>query len=159
MTKGAIGAIMFTKRNDVTVCSIKEEKQMSEPRKLKRSISDKKIFGVCGGIGEYANIDSTFIRLLFILAVIAGTVGLWIYLILALIMPKSSDVFVGDEGIKRLRRPRKGSKLFGVCDAFANYFDVDVTVLRVIMAILGIFGIGILAYIASALVIPVEESE
>ena len=130
---------------------------MSEPKKLKRSIRDKKIFGVCGGVGEYMSVDSVVVRVIFLVTAIAGSVGLWIYLIMALIMPKNTDVVYEDESIKKLRRPKKGSKIFGVCEAFANYFNVDVVVLRVIAVILAFTGIGFIAYIVCALCIPVEE--
>jgi len=55
-------------------------------KKLYKSSSDKVICGVCGGIGEYFNIDPTIIRLLM---VILGctTTGFFIYLIAAIIIP------------------------------------------------------------------------
>ena len=49
---------------------------------------DKKIFGVCGGLGDYFGIDPTIIRILFLVAVIGFGSGLLIYLILALVMPE-----------------------------------------------------------------------
>ena len=50
---------------------------------------DKKICGVCGGLGEYFNIDSTLIRLVFVIFGLAsfGT-GVAFYLIAALVMPE-----------------------------------------------------------------------
>jgi phage shock protein C len=39
-------------------------------RKLRRSATDRKIAGVCGGIAEYFEIDSTIVRLIWVLAVI-----------------------------------------------------------------------------------------
>jgi phage shock protein C len=56
-------------------------------KKLMRSNTDKKIAGVCGGLAEYFDIDSTVIRLLWVLALFfAGTGGL-IYLILWIVLP------------------------------------------------------------------------
>ena len=56
-------------------------------RKLFKSTTDKKLFGVCGGIAEYFNIDSTIVRLIWaILAIWFGT-GILIYIIAALVMP------------------------------------------------------------------------
>lgn len=56
--------------------------------KLKKS-SNKFIFGVCAGIAEYLGCDTSIVRLLFFLGTFAtGTLLLWIYLILAIIMPK-----------------------------------------------------------------------
>jgi len=40
------------------------------PKRLMRSVMDRKIAGVCGGIAEYLQVDSTIIRLLWVLAII-----------------------------------------------------------------------------------------
>ncbi len=40
------------------------------PKRLMRSVMDRKIAGVCGGIAEYLEVDSTIIRLLWVLAII-----------------------------------------------------------------------------------------
>jgi phage shock protein PspC (stress-responsive transcriptional regulator) len=58
-----------------------------EKRLVKKN---KKIFGVCGGLGDYFGIDPTYIRLLFIAAVILYGSGVLLYVILALVMPKES---------------------------------------------------------------------
>jgi len=56
--------------------------------KLKKS-SNKFIFGVCAGIAEYLGWDISIVRLLFFLGTFAtGSLLLWVYLILAIIMPK-----------------------------------------------------------------------
>jgi phage shock protein C len=51
-----------------------------------RSNSDKMIAGVCGGIARYFGIDSTIVRLVFVLAVLSGVTPL-LYVILWIIMP------------------------------------------------------------------------
>jgi phage shock protein C len=57
-------------------------------RKLYRSNTDKIIAGVCGGLGEYLNVDPTLIRLLFVLAVLAGFgSGVLLYIIMMVIVP------------------------------------------------------------------------
>lgn len=48
---------------------------------------DKKIFGVCGGLGDYFSLDPTLIRAAFLVALIIFGSGLLLYLILALVMP------------------------------------------------------------------------
>ncbi|MCR4989992.1 MAG: PspC domain-containing protein [Lachnospiraceae bacterium] len=57
-------------------------------RKLKRSLTDRKILGVCGGIAEYLHVDSTVIRLLWVIFSVAGGSGVIAYIIAALIMPE-----------------------------------------------------------------------
>lgn len=57
-------------------------------KKLYRSEDDKMLCGVCGGIAEYFAIDSTIIRILWvILALIFGS-GVIAYIIAALVIPK-----------------------------------------------------------------------
>ena len=60
---------------------------MTMEKKLYRSNTDKKIAGVCGGLAEYLNIDSTIIRLVVAAAVIFAGAGLLAYIIAALIIP------------------------------------------------------------------------
>ena len=56
-------------------------------KKLYKSATDRKICGVCGGIAEYLNLDSTVVRLVAVLlAVFAGS-GILAYIIAALIIP------------------------------------------------------------------------
>ncbi|MBS6644732.1 MAG: PspC domain-containing protein [Clostridiaceae bacterium] len=57
-----------------------------EPKKLYRSTRDKMLCGVCGGIGEYFNIDATIIRLVWAILACSGT-GILVYFIAAVIIP------------------------------------------------------------------------
>ena len=57
-------------------------------KKLYRSSTDYKLAGVCGGIGEYFNIDSTLIRLAWILFSVLGGAGVLAYIVAAIVMPK-----------------------------------------------------------------------
>ncbi|HBB13227.1 MAG: PspC domain-containing protein [Treponema sp.] len=56
-------------------------------KKLYKSNSDKKLAGVCGGIAEYFDVDSTIIRLAWVLFTLAGGAGLLAYIIAAIVMP------------------------------------------------------------------------
>jgi phage shock protein C len=58
---------------------------------------------------------------------------------------------------QRLLRPRFGRKIAGVCMGLAEYFDIDVTLVRVV-ALIALFmsGIGIIGYIIAWIVIPDE---
>ncbi len=57
-------------------------------KKLYRSVTDKMLGGVCGGIAEYFSIDPVIIRLAFVLAVIFGGGGILAYIILWIIIPQ-----------------------------------------------------------------------
>lgn len=56
-------------------------------KKLKRSRNDRMIMGVCGGIAEYTNINSTIIRILMILLAFS-LVGILAYIVIGLILPE-----------------------------------------------------------------------
>ena len=60
--------------------------------KLYLSNSDRKIGGVCGGLGEYYEKDSTLIRILFVLLTLFSFgSGIIIYLVMWLIVPKKPE--------------------------------------------------------------------
>ena len=51
----------------------------------------------------------------------------------------------------------KDRKLFGVCSGIAEYFDWDPTIVRIGFAVLVLgYGIGLLAYLVAAIVMPNE---
>jgi phage shock protein PspC (stress-responsive transcriptional regulator) len=54
------------------------------------SETDKKIGGVCGGLGEYLGIDSLIIRIVFVVLVLGYGTGLLAYILLWLLAPKRS---------------------------------------------------------------------
>jgi phage shock protein C len=56
-------------------------------KKLYRSRTEKIIAGVCGGLGEYFNLDPLIFRVIFIALAFAGGSGFGIYIVLALVMP------------------------------------------------------------------------
>ena len=58
-----------------------------DEKKLYKSSTDKKLAGVCGGLAEYFNIDSTLVRLGWVVFCALGGSGLLAYIIAALIMP------------------------------------------------------------------------
>ena len=57
-------------------------------KKLYRSVTDKMLAGVCGGLAEYFAIDPVIVRLIFVLAVIFGGSGILAYIILWIIIPQ-----------------------------------------------------------------------
>lgn len=63
---------------------------MDMSRKLYRSSRDRMLCGVCGGIGEYLNVDPTLIRLVWAVVACSGT-GLLVYLLAAVIIPQEPD--------------------------------------------------------------------
>ena len=61
----------------------------SEYKRLYRSVDDRMIAGVCGGIADYFDIDPSLVRLLFVLGFfVTGSGLLWAYLIMMIIVPE-----------------------------------------------------------------------
>jgi len=82
-------------------------------KKLYRSRKDYMIAGVCGGIAEYFDIDSTLVRLLAVLVVLIGGAGVVAYIIAWIVIPKNPDQ-VSDEAFeereKIKEKVKKGTK-------------------------------------------------
>ena len=58
---------------------------------------------------------------------------------------------------KKLYKSRKDKKLCGVCGGLAEYLEMDSNIIRLILILLVLFaGVGALAYLIAALVIPYE---
>lgn len=62
-----------------------------EPNRLYRARKDSKIAGVCGGLARYFGIDSTWVRLFFILFFFLGGSALLVYIIMWLIVPLAPE--------------------------------------------------------------------
>ena len=66
--------------------------QASAPASAKRlhlSSADRKIAGVCGGLGEWLDIDPVFARVAFVLLALAGGFGVLLYVLLWLLAPRT----------------------------------------------------------------------
>lgn len=71
------------------------------PKRLYRSETDRVLGGVAGGIAKYFEIDSTLVRLVFLLLFFFGGSGFLLYLILWILIPSESRVQeVSNENIK-----------------------------------------------------------
>ena len=66
----------------------------------------------------------------------------------------------GKDGPKRLYQIREGAMVSGVCNGIAAFFDVDVTIVRLVFVILGFvtFGVWVLVYLVMAVVIPYADT-
>jgi phage shock protein C len=72
---------------------------MTSNKKLTRSQDNRWLAGVCGGLGEYFNIDPTIIRVLFVLFTMLFSVfvgGAILYAILWVLIPEQDDGSVSD---------------------------------------------------------------
>jgi phage shock protein PspC (stress-responsive transcriptional regulator) len=63
--------------------------EQKKTKVLRKSLYDKKLFGICGGVGEYFEIDPTIIRIAYVVfTLLSGGAGILIYLLLYLVIPE-----------------------------------------------------------------------
>ena len=76
-------------------------------KELRRSATDVKICGVCGGIAEYFGLDSNLVRLIWVaISLFAGT-GILFYIIAAVLMPTAETA---QKDLKDIVQPEQSEK-------------------------------------------------
>ena len=128
------------------------------PKKLKRDPHNKVISGVCGGLGNFLNIDPIIARAGFLISFFVFGSGLLLYLILWVIMPEATPnelpQFSGTSS-RKLFRNTDDKMIGGVCSGIGSYLGVSEVVMRVVFIIsFFAFGTGLLAYVILWLIIP-----
>lgn len=123
-------------------------------KKLHRLADDKKLAGVCAGLGEYFDVDPVFFRLFFLVSLFFGGLGALVYLLLWIMTPEKAR-----DGPPRpapaLHLSRSDRKIAGVCGGLGEWLDVDPVFLRVAFVLFALlFGLGIVVYIALWLFLP-----
>lgn len=66
-------------------------KTKTSSKELHRSTTNKVLGGVCGGLGEYLNIDPTIVRVLFIIVSVFGGTGVIAYFLMWLVIPSTDS--------------------------------------------------------------------
>ena len=100
-----------------------------QPR-LTRSETDKRIAGVCGGIAEYFDIESTVVRIVFVLISLMSGVGFLVYVVLWIVLPKGSPVPVESQTFRRQSALRIAEERFARGEISATELEqsrVDLT--------------------------------
>lgn len=98
-----------------------------------RNENDKVLGGVCSGLAHYFKLDPTVIRIFFaLLAIGAFGTGVLIYIVLWLVLPAA---YLQPNTRKRLYRNPDNKVLGGVASGLAAYFNVSVTIPRLIFVI------------------------
>lgn len=64
---------------------------MNQNKRFRRSDSNRLLAGVCGGIAEFIGVDTTIVRLVFVVLTVLGFSGVFIYLLAWLIMPAEGE--------------------------------------------------------------------
>ena len=124
-------------------------------KKLHRFPEDKKIAGVCAGLGDYFDLDPVFFRLFFLVSLLFGGVGALAYLILWIMVPEKTAAQGEPRPLKRLYLSSSERKIGGVCGGLGERFEIDPVLFRVAFVLLALVcGLGILLYIVLWLLIP-----
>jgi phage shock protein C len=93
-TQGTTASAQSSRRSSGfrTAASVEAEPYaLRQHKKLTRSRTDKKMFGVCGGIANYFGVSATFVRLMFVIATLLGYgFPIILYLAMAIVVPKES---------------------------------------------------------------------
>ncbi|WP_400190331.1 PspC domain-containing protein [Hymenobacter sp. B81] len=146
-----------------------------EPRRLYRDMANRKIAGVCAGLARYFGIEALWVRLIFLVFLIAlpilfDSVGadqldeqfpFWTvlsYIILWIALPKRYDgtpESQDDPTFKKLFRDTDNGKVGGVSAGLAAYFKIDVVLVRILFIIF-VFagGFAIPLYIVLWILVP-----
>ena len=76
-------AFFETKMTDLNIEKMK--------KRLTKSLSDRKLFGICGGIAQYLDVDSTFIRVIYVVLSFCTAIipSIILYLVLNFIIPEA----------------------------------------------------------------------
>lgn len=120
---------------------------------------DKKVGGVCGGLAQYFQIDSSLIRLLFIfLTLVTGGIFLLVYILLCAVLPTGPKSYI-EANYKKLYRSKSDKRFGGVCGGLGKYFRIDSNIIRLIFIVLlfvtGFFPM-VIVYMIAIGVIPEE---
>lgn len=125
-------------------------------KRLYRLPEDKKIGGVCAGLGEYFDLDPVFFRLFFLVLLFFGGIGLIAYIVMWIMVPMKGEARAA-AAARRLYLSQTDRKIAGVCGGLGEFLDVDPILFRVTFVVLAFFGgVGIVLYIALWLVMPAK---
>ena len=124
-------------------------------KKLYRLNSERKIAGICAGLGAYFAIDPVIVRLLFLISVFFGGIGIAAYVIMWILVPPSDALPAGFNAGERLQLSATDRKIAGVCGGLGEYFTLDPVFFRVGFVVLSFTClIGVVLYLVLWMLVP-----
>jgi phage shock protein PspC (stress-responsive transcriptional regulator) len=129
-------------------------------KKLHRHTEDRKLAGVCAGLAEYFDMDPLIFRVVFLMSVFFGGIGLLVYAIMWIMVPAREGAGADHRLPLRLHLSLTDKKLGGVCGGLGEVYNVDPVLFRVGFVLLGfVCGVGIVLYIALWMLLPRGPAE
>src|SRR5207249_9966529 len=124
-------------------------------KKLYRFVEDRKIAGVCGGLGDYFDLDPVFFRLFFLASLLFGGVGALAYLVLWIMVPEKTGAQGEPRPLKRLHHSSSDRKVGGVGGGLGERLEIDPVLYRVAFILLApASGPVILHYTVLSVLVP-----
>jgi phage shock protein PspC (stress-responsive transcriptional regulator) len=139
-----------------------EAPPVSEPeKKLYRDKKRRLVGGVAAGIAHYFSIDPLWIRLIFIVLLFdvfltfsLSALVLIGYIVLWIVVPEADDL-EEDKKLKKMYRDPQDRVIGGVANGMAAYFNIDVTLVRVLFVLsILLGGSGLIAYVVLWIILP-----
>lgn len=93
--------------------------------------ADGAIFGVCKGVARTLDLPVGVLRLIWIASILMFGAGLWLYLALAIALPREDKI-----------EKAKGSMILGVCSKISKRVDLEIGVVRFLAICLTFIGLG-----------------
>jgi len=147
-------------KNNSSYYQINNEYTKIKP-KLRRNPFNQSLGGVCSGIANYLNVDTSFIRIAFVFAFFFFGTGIMAYLVLWIVIPKATgdeaDQIIKNEknNTLKLYRNTETKAIGGVCSGIALHFGVEIWVVRLaFFAGIFLWGSAILIYLIAWITIP-----
>lgn len=130
----------------------------TEPRRLVRSVTDRKLGGVCAGLAYYLDMDVSLVRVLAAISTFFYGVGFVGYLVAWIIIPEGESI-PGTQSAsapsRRLHRSVSNRKIGGVCGGVAEFLDADPSIIRIIWLLsIMLAGTGGLLYLLLWIILP-----
>jgi phage shock protein PspC (stress-responsive transcriptional regulator) len=131
-------------------------------RRLLRSVTDRKLGGVCAGLAHYLDIDVAIVRVLAVASVLFYGIGLFSYLVAWMVIPEGDATTMSPQQptSKRLHRSATDRRIGGVCGGVAEFLDADPTIIRLVWALsFFVFGAGGILYLLLWFVLPLGNTQ
>jgi phage shock protein PspC (stress-responsive transcriptional regulator) len=123
-------------------------------KRLQRSGEDRKIAGVCAGLGEYFELDPVFFRLFFLFSILFGGLGAVAYVVLWILVPLREGAPAAARAAT-LRLSERERMIGGVCGGLGEFLELDPVLFRAAFLVLAVIGgLGIVLYLVLWLLIP-----